>query len=249
MKRWVFLGDAHLNPYRKDSSWDAFRALMEEISPEGLVLMGDFFDFWFGFKENSILEGLYGEVGEVLRALGERGTRIIFLEGNHDFALQAEIFGVPVENYRWETSMEIEGKKVYLAHGDRAAGLPYSLPALFLKHPLTCRVVGGLGPKVVTRVAFWWCSRSRRGDRVPQVRSRLRSFAARKIAEGFDVVVMGHCHRAEAAEITVGSRTGLYFNVGSWMDGDYLLLQAGSFSLQKAPQARPEAVLSLPRAS
>lgn len=234
MTEWIFLGDAHFNPFRKDESWQAFKGLARRTSPQGLVLMGDLFDFWFGFDRPCRLSALYSEVEEALEEFQRKGTRIIFLEGNHDFYLRGRIGGVQVESHRWETTLLLGGQRLYLAHGDRAAGPPYNLPSLLLKSTFSCRLLDALGPVIVTKVAFWWSAWSRRNERgAREVARRLRSFAKKKIKEGFDAVILAHSHRAEASSWRVGARKGYYFNVGSWQKGDYLRWVSGRFRLEK----------------
>ena len=246
MTEWIFLGDAHFNPFRKDESWRALKGLARGTSPEGLVLMGDLFDFWFGFDRPSRLSGLYSEIEEALAEFQRKGTRIIFLEGNHDFYLRGRIGGVQVESHRWEATMHLGGQRLYLAHGDRAAGPPYNLPSLLLKNPLTCRLLDALGPGIVTKVAFWWSAWSRRNERgAMEVARRLRRFAEKKIREGFDVVILAHSHQAEASLWRTGERVGRYFNVGSWHEGDYLRWSSGRFRLEKFADPGPQVGLAL----
>ena len=238
MNGWIFLGDAHLNPYRKDFTWDAFRRLVAD-PPEGLVLMGDFFDFWFGFSDNTHLESLYGDIREAFERLGEGGTRIIFLEGNHDFCLSGEIFGIRVENHRWEVSLQLDGLRLYLSHGDRASGFPHNLPCILLKNRILCSLLSLLGPKVITPLAFLWAARSRRCPADGRLKERLRSFALQKLREGVDVVIMAHTHDPEAVQWELQGRKGLYFNVGSFREGDYLLFSGGRFALKKFKDGLP----------
>jgi UDP-2,3-diacylglucosamine hydrolase len=225
---WLFLGDAHLNPYWKDGTWENFRKLVER-PPSGLVLLGDFFDFWFGFWDAKKLHSLYEDLRETFLNLHKHGTRIIFLEGNHDFGLQGELFGVKVENYRWEGVLELEGLRVLLAHGDRSSGFPHFLPSLFLKNPFTCFLLRFLGPRVVLPVGFFWASRSKRRGPQEDLQKRLRVYALKRLREGFDAVIMAHTHMPDLVE----DKGRFYFNVGSFRDGDYLIFSEGRFSLKK----------------
>lgn len=232
MKGWVFLGDAHLNPYRKDGTWDKFMALADD-PPEGLCFVGDFFDFWFGFGDPRYLEDLYRDLAPAFGRLRERGTRVLYLEGNHDFSMPRTLFGLPIEPRRWEADLELSGKRIYIAHGDRCSGFPHNLPSILLKNPLSRWAIRGLGPKIVVPIAFLWAEHSRGRPSDGGIQERLRSFARGKIEEGFDVVIMAHTHRAEAAEFSLGGRRGRYFNVGSFREGTFLLFRGGEFSFQQ----------------
>jgi len=225
---WLFLGDAHLNPYRKDGAWENFKRLIEK-PPSGLVILGDFFDFWFGFQDQRKLELLYGDLKGVFLSLYKNRTRIVFLEGNHDFGLKGELFGVKVENYRWENAMELEGLRVLLAHGDRDSGFPHCLPSLFLKNSLTCSLLRFLGPRVVIPIGFFWASRSKRKGPQENLQNRLRTYALKRLKEGFDAVIMAHSHMPDFVEY----EGRFYFNVGSFREGNYLIFSEGRFSLKK----------------
>lgn len=232
MKGWVFLADAHLNPYKRGEVWRKFLLLCED-PPEVLVLMGDVFDFWFGFKDTSCLEALYRGVGEAFSSLKKARTRLIFLEGNHDFGLNGKLFGLEVEAHRWETVLDLGGVKAYLAHGDRASGFPHNLPCLLLKNPLSQAIIRALGGKVITPIGFWWARRSSSRDKHPEVALRLREYALKKLAEGFDAVVMGHSHRPEYLEFELQGRPVVYLNVGSFSEGYFGVFRGGCFSLEK----------------
>lgn len=232
MKGWVFLGDAHLNPYHKDDTWEKFMALTED-PPEGLCLMGDFFDFFFGFKDRTYLEALYRDIAPAFWRLKERGTRVLYLEGNHDFCLPPVVFDLPLEVYSFEATLVLSGLKFYLAHGDRFSWLPQRVPSLLLKNPIARFFLRGIGPKVVVPVAFFWARHSRGRPSDGGLRERLRSLAEGKIKEGFDVVVLAHTHVAEVVHFHLGQRRGVYYNVGSFREGKFLLFSEGRFSLQE----------------
>jgi len=205
---------------------------------ERLVIMGDFFDFWFGFPDPSPLKEAYRDLVEGIEGLAEAGIEVLYIEGNHDFAIGDSLKGVKA--YPISAEFFLEGKRVFVSHGDRFMGPPLHL---LLKNPLSCRIISSLGPRLVTRVAFLWSRASRwmgmrRGVKV--VAEELRRFARRKVAEGFDVVILAHTHLAEECPIEVEGRRGIYYNVGSWQDLSFLLYRASQgFSLQKLSYPRP----------
>src|SRR5689334_19618315 len=51
-------------------------------------------------------------------------------------------------------------------------------------------------------------------QKIELLRRKYRSFAAEKLAEGFDYVVMGHCHDLDEMSFTIGGRRAQYVNVG-----------------------------------
>lgn len=202
--------------------------------------MGDFFDFWFGFPDPTPLIRTYADLIEMLKGFRREGIRVIYLEGNHDFALgryMRDEIGLEIHECSFE--MELDGKQLFLAHGDRIyPTLGHRLVASILRSRLAYLVITLLGARSVTSIARRWSAVSRRRNmkRSPVVIARLRAFAERKISEGFDVVILAHTHLAEAITIKGKGRVGYYFNVGDWIkDFSYLRYNARQgFSLRYA---------------
>jgi hypothetical protein len=67
-----------------------------------------------------------------------------------------------------------------------------------------------------------------------RLRKIYRSYAAERLAEGYDYVVMGHCHDLDEMSFQIGGRAGQYVNVGfprvhgsylSWSPGDEKIMR------------------------
>ncbi|RLB08243.1 MAG: hypothetical protein DRG50_00475 [Deltaproteobacteria bacterium] len=236
---WIFVGDAHFTQGDGDRRRRFIRFIQTNISSlKTLVIMGDLFDFWFGFRDLSSLKMEYGDILGLFERLREEKREVIYLEGNHDFRLgpyMSEELGVRV--YDRSTQIYLGGKRVYLAHGDRAyPKFSHRLFSALLKNGLTYRLISLMGPYLVARMAKYLSSGSRkRGQRVSQdVISRLRKFALRKLNEGFDVVILAHSHFPETMTVEKKEGRGYYFNVGNWTrDFSYLRYNPqGGFSLE-----------------
>jgi UDP-2,3-diacylglucosamine hydrolase len=225
---WLFVGDAHF------ASGDGgrqkhFVRFIQHNKPtlKTLVIMGDFFDFWFGFRDITALKKEYGDCLELLEELRGAGVRVIYLEGNHDFSLgtyMREELGIEV--YGRSVEMELDGKRIFLAHGDRISPtLDHWILSGLLRNWFTYQGISLLGPWIVMAIARRWSasSRGRNMERSPVVIARLRSFAQRKLKEGFDAVILAHTHLPEAITVKEQGREGYYFNVGNWIkDFSYL---------------------------
>ncbi|MFQ5354211.1 MAG: UDP-2,3-diacylglucosamine diphosphatase, partial [Thermodesulfobacteriota bacterium] len=113
----IFLGDAHL----KGEGEAAETALVEFLlGLEGvylLVILGDLFDFWVA--DNAVAEARYSAVLQALKEVKERGVKIIYVEGNHDFSMGG-FFTDELEATIVEGSVvqKFDGKRFYLTHGD-----------------------------------------------------------------------------------------------------------------------------------
>jgi len=225
---WIFVGDAHFargDKGRREHFASFIKKNRSKLST--LVIMGDFFDFWFGFRDPSLLKKEYGDVLAMLEGLRADGVRVLYLEGNHDFSLgtyMREELGIEV--YESSTEMELDGKRIYLAHGDRISPtLDHWIVSGIIRNKFAYLVTSLLGPRIVMAIAHRWSasSRGRNMERSPVVIKQLRSFAQRKLKQGFDAVILAHTHLPEAITVKEQGREAYYFNVGDWIkDFSYL---------------------------
>jgi UDP-2,3-diacylglucosamine hydrolase len=225
---WIFVGDAHFASGDGGRRAHFFRFIKKNMPQlNTLVIMGDFFDFWFGFHDLSPLKREYGDILDFLQRLRSDGVEIIYLEGNHEFRMRPymrEKLGIDVyDNY---AEIDLDGKRVYLAHGDRShSTMSHRILTWLLRNWVTYQLLFLLGPRLVIGIARWWSAGSRRWSlkRSADIISRLRKFAQRKVNEGFDAVILAHTHLPEAITMKKRKGEGYYFNVGNWMrDYSYL---------------------------
>ena len=219
---WLFLGDAHFAFGDGERRTHFFNFIQKNKSTVNtLVIMGDFFDFWFGFRDLSPLKQEYGDILKLLEQLRSDGVKVIYLEGNHEFRMGPYIrkkLGIDV--YDDSAEIDLNGKKVYLAHGDRSSPtLSHRILTWLLRNPFTYLLLSLLGSRIVIAVAKWWSggSRGRSVRKTSQVISRLKKFTRRKLDEDFDAVILAHSHRPESITMEKREGEGYYFNVGNWM--------------------------------
>lgn len=225
---WIFVGDAHFAPGGGKRRKHFIRFIQKNRpNLNTLVIMGDFFDFWFGFRDLTPLKKEYSDILELLEKLRADGVQVIYLEGNHEFRLgpyMTEELGIEV--YAGSTVIDLNGKKVYLAHGDRSDPTAmHRILTWLLRNVVTYQFISLLGPRVVIGVARWWSANSRRWsiERSTDIISRLRRFAQKRLHEGFDAVILAHTHLPEQIPMKKREGEGYYFNVGNWMrDFSYL---------------------------
>lgn len=225
---WFFVGDAHFASGDGKRRAHFFRFIKKnKPALHTLVIMGDFFDFWFGFRNLAPLKKQYKDLLDLLKVLRADGVRVIYLEGNHDFCMgpyMTEELGIEV--YERSAEIDLDGRRVYLAHGDLVhPPMSHRLFTWCLRNRVTYGLISFLGPRVVIAIAKQWSagSRGRNMERSPEIIDRLRLFAERKLHEGFDTVILAHSHLPEAITIDTRGGEGTYFNVGNWMqDFSYL---------------------------
>ena len=130
----IFIADSH---YNRQSSRDliGYLHLLSDNPPSQIVLFGDIAQVLVGNLKSSLEANL--ELIELLSSF--KNTQIIWLEGNHDFALQS----LQKKGFLSNTTIiprdsqpllaEYAGKHYFLAHGDLFLGIRYELYAKTLR--------------------------------------------------------------------------------------------------------------------
>jgi UDP-2,3-diacylglucosamine hydrolase len=237
----IAISDLHIGG-PDDPLYHSLLALIRTRTSSGdtLVLAGDIFDMFLGNKKFYVQK--YSELITEIKAATSRGVEVHYIEGNHDFLLKNVFKGIPKFHHHDEkVAIEIEGKKFFVAHGDLADQKDYGYRALrlFLRSFILKFAVFVVPGKIVHLIGYHGSKYSREfAPRLPtdlpierreKLRTIYRSFAAEKLAHGYDFVVMGHCHDLDEKFFKIGSRTGQYVNVGyprahgsflSWNSGD-----------------------------
>lgn len=233
----VFVADAHLKG-EGDPHQASLVRFLDSIDSGNLAILGDLFDFWTG--SNSVVERAYRPVLESLLRLRKRGVGIIYFEGNHDFRMGpffTNDLGAKVCPGMEEISMD--GKRFLAGHGDTVSMTTgYRLWRAYLRSPLFRAMAVAATPGGVWAIAGMLSKKSRGnalryGPSGNITESVLRKFAAEKIADGFDAVVLGHSHEPGVHAIESGGRKGVYANPGSFASrGTYLVYEKGVFSVK-----------------
>lgn len=237
--RKIFIADAHLQKETDEN----YRLLLNFLAglpgdTDTLFILGDLFEFWIGYADNPFTH--YRPVLEQLRALRERNVEIVYFEGNHDFhmgpffeeTLRARVFCGPAK-------FDLDGKKVYLCHGDQicSADYGYRLLRALLHNPLTRALV----PLTPPAVASWIAEQMGRGSKRRHGARRdkwdypaiLREFAAARFQEGYDAVISGHFH-LPLIERSEDGRERTLLSLGDWISHyTYGEWEDGKFSLKK----------------
>jgi UDP-2,3-diacylglucosamine hydrolase len=216
---------------------------------ETLIILGDFFDFWIEYT--TVIRLDYFNILYMLRQLVNSGVKVHYLAGNHDFALGPFFknqMGATIHLNTFQT--EIQGKKVYLYHGDGLirSDVGYRILKKILRNPFNQKVY-----KMLIHPDFgiqfgMLCSRiSKKHNKTrylsPDRIMEYRCCAQNRLRDGYEIVFYGHTH---AAELTIFPE-GTYCNTGAWLskytyatmcDGDVRLFefQPGKGSTELEPK-------------
>ncbi len=220
---YYFVSDVHLgggDAAEARSSQTRFIEWLDSIAPSAreIYLVGDIFDFWYEYY--SVVPKGFVRVLAKFAELTERGVRVVFIAGNHDMWVKdyfAKECGV--EMYTTAQVVEIEGKRVHLAHGDN----------LNIKRSFALRLMNGMfrspivrflfswlvHPDIAMRFGQWWSSSSRKrhlpneGEQHKGV-DILIDYARSHHAElQCDYYIFGHMHTVANKPIDGGARVML----------------------------------------
>lgn len=199
-----------------------------------LYIIGDLFDFWIEYRY--VIRSDYFQVLCCLKRLVDRGVKIHYLAGNHDFALGSfleENIGINI--YHNSLEVQIQGKKVYLFHGDGLIkrDFGYRILKKILRNPLNLRLYKLLHPDWGITIGSFCSGSSRKYLRKTLSESIIKEYrehAKKCLDAGNDLVVFGHTHHAELCRFD----SGIYLNTGSWLiNYNYASMTDGEVSLQK----------------
>lgn len=238
----IFLADAHLKlptdkNYRKLNSF--LQSLPEDV--ENLFILGDFFDFWFGYRD--IVFSIYVPILATLESLVHRGIKIYFIEGNHEIHL-GPFFRTRLHAHSnpRQLSVHLSGQRLYLAHGDLLDDSQrwYRRWRKFIRNPITCRFISLLPPHFTSRVAQLLSKGSRSQlqsngyNCIPENQS-LTDKLTNVFRSGHDAAIIAHYHHPAHRQIELNDRQYPVYHLGDWItDYSYLLLEDGNFLLKKA---------------
>jgi UDP-2,3-diacylglucosamine pyrophosphatase LpxH len=229
--RTIFISDVHLGT--RDCQANKLNNFLKHNSCETLYLVGDIIDAW-KIQQNK-WRWKQSHTNVVRRILGhaKRGTKVIYVAGNHDEFLRPMIpygfsFGL-IEIQNQTEHIGVDGKRYLITHGDLFDGITRLAPWLAF-----------LGDKLYDLVLDWnskfnWIRRKlgfgywslskylkhrvkKASDFMFQFENNLAKYCKKR---GYDGVICGHIHHAEIKEIDGVT----YMNDGDWVESCTALVE------------------------
>ena len=194
----ALIADAHLSG--PGGSAGPLVAQLQALPDQGcrhLVLMGDLFQAWVGLKsfETDDVRALVA----ALRDLRARGVKVEYVEGNRDFFLAGSPYDDAFDRVALETAFETGGVRYLAVHGDGLNDkdwkyrfwrwLSKSAPVRFL----VGTIPGSLANRLVHSTERQ-LSQTNFKHRAELPEAAIRAYAERRLAEGYDVLLLGHFH-------------------------------------------------------
>ncbi|HVN48990.1 MAG TPA: UDP-2,3-diacylglucosamine diphosphatase [Bacteroidota bacterium] len=202
-----------------------------EKDAEQIIIVGDLFDYWFEYK--TVVPKGYFRLFAKLAEIHDRGIRVFFTVGNHDFWMRGYFHDeLGMEVYTEPMEKEIHGKRFLIHHGDGLIknDVGYRILKKILRAKINVFLFALIHPDLTGRIARWSSHTSRQytSNRAYEGDDMVR-FAQEKIRTGFDFVIMGHHHVPTIQQFL----TGTYVNLGDWIfentyavfDGKKMVLQ------------------------
>lgn len=251
--RSIFISDVHLGT--PDCQAGYLLGFLRATRAQTLYLVGDIVDLE-ALRDRAHWPRPHAEVIGELFAIAARGTRVMYVPGNHDYPLRglagAQVGGLEVQ--RRAEHVGADGRRYRITHGDEFDDSERG------RHWLTW-----LGERV--HRGLRWCNRSlaraRRRLGLPYlplaIAAKTRSGAAmdfirafecdavqRLREEGFDGQICGHIHFGNIRTID----DAIYLNCGDWVEHCTALVEEhdGAMKLLHWTEVVSELACSAPRA-
>jgi UDP-2,3-diacylglucosamine hydrolase len=219
----VFFSDAHLAG-DDAARVETLKGFIKRVTEDAdlVVVLGDLFEFYHGYE--GYIYPPYREIVDLLRDVAS-GRSAYFVEGNHEFGM-----GRFFESYtgiRCVTtlSLNLDDKRVFLSHGDT---VPRWHVHRLLKSRFVYAVMDHIGPERTWRIAMVVrrLLSGRPRPRSEKVLALYRKYGGKKLAEGYDAVILAHSHLEDLEKYESNGAEKTYMNTGnliaSYTYGEYI---------------------------
>jgi UDP-2,3-diacylglucosamine pyrophosphatase LpxH len=219
--RTVWISDVHLGT--RGCNADMLVDFLRSIECQTLYLVGDIVDGW-RLRKGWYWPDAHNEVIRRILKMAHRGTRVVFVAGNHDEMLRdyAGLSFGGVDLVLEAVHETADGRKLLVTHGDAFDGVVlYARWLAFLGDQaygllLRANIVFNAVRRRL-KMPYWSLSaymKKKVKNAVAFVSSFEEAVAQEAISRGFDGVVCGHIHCAEIRQF--GGIT--YYNDGDWVE-------------------------------
>jgi UDP-2,3-diacylglucosamine pyrophosphatase LpxH len=226
--RTIWISDLHLGT----SGCNAVLLLdfLKSVQPDTLYLVGDIIDGW-RLKRGWYWPTLHNDIVRRILKLASKGTRVIYIPGNHDEALRdyTDLNFGGVEVLSEDIHITADGRKLLVLHGDEFDGVVlYARWLAFLgdqSYALLLKL--NVAFNAVRRrfgLPYWSLSAhiKKKVKNAVAFISRFEEAVAHAARDrGVDGVVCGHIHSAEIRMF--GDIT--YYNDGDWVESCTALVE------------------------
>jgi UDP-2,3-diacylglucosamine hydrolase len=186
-----------------------------------LVLLGDVFHAWVG--KRSFETPLIRQVTDAFARLGARGVRLDYIEGNRDFFIAGSRYADVFHTVSTELAFEAGGVRYLAVHGDglNDRDRQYLFWRWLSKSPPVRWAIAALPPPLARRImhsteARLSATNFKHKMEIPE--AAIRRYAERRLAEGHDVLLLGHFHESRSWPVAGGEAR----IVDAWFNGRHV---------------------------
>ena len=242
----IVFSDLHLGKVPADDAsrlrelGDCIRHFRDERALERVIFLGDTFDAFIEYPNHipyPVIQWI-----SLARELQKEGLVIEYFAGNHDrWHLGYIEKELNLKIHRDPLVRSIEGKKVWLEHGDcveEHRGLVGFLKS-FSSKPWVYFLYRTFLPFGLGQHVAAWVSKTFSGFTIkPKTVAALKSYALQKLAQNeCEVIIMGHCHEASMdtmnPPVACSPSVGIYVNAGNWHHSRSFILLSDQIALCK----------------
>lgn len=202
------LADAHLGG--PGGAGEDLVQELEKLEPrvcDLLLVLGDLFHVWVGDRRYETEE--IRRLLPVLDGVRERGMELRYVEGNRDFFLADSPYAGSFDSIGREQAFRIGGVRYLAVHGDglNDRDWRYRFWRRLSKNPfsrsLSRHLPAGLARRVVSSMDRR-LSETNFEHKACIPEAVIRRYAQERLAEGHDVMLLGHFHEAKRWQVTGG---------------------------------------------
>lgn len=227
-KKILFISDVHLGS--KGSNAGSLFKLLNKEQPEMIFIVGDFIDGWLLKKRFYWTEDCTNVIRKLL-AYSNKGTKIVYVTGNHDDFLRSyspSQFGniEIVDEYVWND--------FYISHGDKYDGI-VSLKWL--------GIIGSYGYELAIVIDRFFKRLGYKKSISKTLKNKVKSavkfvtdferqLAYQAHSRGLKGVICGHIHTPNDKVVHIKGESLRYLNCGDWIENNsYIIYHKGEFKL------------------
>ena len=230
--RSIFISDVHLGT--RDCQAEKLNNFLKHNTCDTLYLVGDIIDAWKIQQNKWRWKQSHSNVVRRILGHAKRGTKVIYVAGNHDeFLLPMIPYGLSfgaIQICNQTEHIDANGKRLLVTHGDLFDGISKLAPWLtFLGDKLYDMVLNWNSTFNAFRrkfgLGYWSLSRylkykvKRASDFLLGFEKNISEYCKKR---GYDGVICGHIHHAEIKELN----GILYMNDGDWVESCTALVES-----------------------
>ena len=229
--RTIAISDVHLGT--RDCKADQLNNFLKNNTCEIMYLVGDIIDAWKIQQNRWKWRQSHSNVIRRILGHAKRGTRIIYIAGNHDEFLRPLIpYGIGfghIEIVNQAEHIGVDGRRYLVTHGDLFDGITRLAPWISFLGDRAYDIILALNSRfnwLRHRMGFgYWSLSQYLKQRVKKAIDFVfqfeRNLAAYCKKRGYNGVICGHIHKAEIKEID----GMIYMNDGDWVESCTALVE------------------------